>query len=90
MPLVFGAHNEAQPSGNLILDVVSDEHPAPFGQVSVNDRLSEARPFLVATPSFVETSIVQGGRRSGARGAPSWRVKRLKSTQPAPAAARHT
>lgn len=90
MQLVFGANNEAQPSGNLILDVVSDEHPAPSGQVSVNDRLAEARPFLVATPSFVETGIVQGGRRNDARGAPSWRVKRLKSTQPAPAEARHT
>jgi len=61
LPLVFSANNEAQPSGSLILDVVSDEHPAPIGQVSVNYQLSEAKPFLVATPNYVETGIAQGG-----------------------------
>jgi fibronectin type 3 domain-containing protein len=61
VPLLFSAGNEAQPSGSLILDVVSDQHPAPIGQVSVNYQLSEAKPYLVPTPSYVETGIAQGG-----------------------------
>jgi hypothetical protein len=59
---LFTANNEALSSGAFILDVISDEHPlSPIGQVRVDYRLSEAKPFLVSTPSFVETGLVQGG-----------------------------
>lgn len=61
MPVVFTANNEAQPSGSLVFDVVSDEHPlTPIGKVTVNYTLSEAKPFLTVTPSFVETGLAQG------------------------------
>ena len=62
VPVSFTANNEAQPSGSLIFNVVSDEHPlTPIGQVTVNYTLSEAKPFVTATPSFVETGLSQGG-----------------------------
>ncbi|MDB5814604.1 MAG: Fibronectin type domain protein [Rhodocyclales bacterium] len=62
VPVVFTANNDAQPSGGLILNVFSDEHPeGPIGQVIVNYTLSEAKPFLITTPSFVETGLAQGG-----------------------------
>ena len=60
--VAFTANNDAQPSGSLILDVMSDDHPlSPIGQVRVDYRLSEARPFLTSTPSVVETGMSQGG-----------------------------
>jgi large repetitive protein len=61
VPVIFSANNEAQPSGSLIFNVVSDEHAGtPIGQVTVNYLLSEAKPFLVSTPSYVETGMAQG------------------------------
>lgn len=62
VPVRFTADNEAQPSGALILDVISDEHAAtPIGRVRVDYTLSEAKPHLVSTPSYVETGLAQGG-----------------------------
>lgn len=62
VPVAFSANNDAQPSGALILDVISDEHPlTPIGQVTINYTLSEAKPFVTASPSFVETGLSQGG-----------------------------
>ncbi|WAC73233.1 PKD domain-containing protein [Roseateles sp. SL47] len=62
LPVQFTANNEAQPTGSLIFDVLSDEHAnTPMGQVRVDFTLSEAKPYLVSTPSLVETGLVQGG-----------------------------
>lgn len=62
VPVTFTANNDAQASGSLIFDVISDEHAlSPIGKVTVNYTLSEAKPFLTATPSFVETGLAQGG-----------------------------
>jgi large repetitive protein len=62
LPVVFSASNEAQPSGAVILSVVSDEHPtSPLGLVRIDYTLSEAKPYLTSTPSFVETGLSQGG-----------------------------
>ena len=62
MPVLFTANNDAQPSGSLIFNVVSNEHAGtPIGQVKVDYALSEAKPYLVSTPSFVETGLAQGG-----------------------------
>jgi len=61
-PVVFSGSNEAQPSGSLVLNVLSNEHgSAPVSQVRVDYKLSEAKPFLVSTPSLIETGLVQGG-----------------------------
>ena len=61
LPVNFIANNDAQPSGTLIFNVASDEHPlSPIGQVTVNYTLSEAKPYLTSTPSFVETGLSQG------------------------------
>ncbi|GHU11245.1 hypothetical protein FACS1894185_4140 [Betaproteobacteria bacterium] len=57
----FVANNDAQPSGALILDLTSDEHPEPLGKVRIDYTLSEAKPYLVSAPSFVETGLQQGG-----------------------------
>ncbi|AIY41391.1 Fibronectin type III domain protein [Collimonas arenae] len=62
IPVVFSANNDAQPSGNLILNVMSDDHPSsPIGQVKIDYTLSEAKPFLITIPSFVQTGMAQGG-----------------------------
>lgn len=62
IPAVFTASNDAQPTGALIFAVVADEQPnAPLGMVRVNYTLSEALPYLVSTPSFIETGLAQGG-----------------------------
>ena len=61
IPAVFSATHEAQPTGALIFNVVADESPnAPLGVVRVDYTLSEATPYLVSTPSFVETGLAQG------------------------------
>lgn len=61
IPAIFTATNEAQPTGALIFNVVADEKPnAPLGVVRVDYTLSEATPYLVSTPSFVETGLAQG------------------------------
>lgn len=62
VPVVFTANNDAQASGSLILDVVSNDQPnAVIGKVKVDYTLSEAKPYLLPTPSFVETGLSQGG-----------------------------
>lgn len=65
LPVIFSANNDAQASGSLIFNLYSDERPQgagdPLGQVRVNYFLSEARPNLVSSPSFVETGLSQGG-----------------------------
>lgn len=62
IPVVFTANNDALSSGTLILNVISDEHPlTPLGQVTVSYTLSEAKPYLTSSPSFVETGLAQGG-----------------------------
>lgn len=62
IPATFTAGNEAQPSGELIFDVLSDESPTtPMGKVLVKYLLSEAKPYLVSSPSYVETGLAQGG-----------------------------
>jgi len=62
VPVTFSANTDAPASGSVILDVLSDEHAgSPIAKVKVDYTLSEAKPFLVATPSFVETGLAQGG-----------------------------
>ncbi len=61
LPVGFTADNSAQTNGALVLDVVSDEHPKPLTQIKVNYTLAEAKPYLVSTPSFIETGLAQGG-----------------------------
>lgn len=61
LPVVFTANNEAQASGSVIFNVISDERAGtPIGQVKVDYTLSEAKPYLTSTPSFVETGLAQG------------------------------
>lgn len=61
IPAIFSATHEAQPSGALIFHVVADESPnTPLGVVRVDYTLSEATPYLVSTPGFVETGLAQG------------------------------
>ncbi|WP_143451828.1 hypothetical protein [Janthinobacterium sp. 35] len=62
VPVQFSADNDAQPSGSLVLNVVSDEHAgAPLAQVRVDYQLSQAKPYLVSTPAYIETGLAQGG-----------------------------
>lgn len=64
LPVTFSANNDAQPSGSLILSVTSDEHGgAALGLARVDYKLSEARPYLVSTPTMVETGMSQGGNQ---------------------------
>lgn len=61
MPVTFTGGNSAQASGAVVLDVLSNERGStPVGQVRVDYLLAEARPFLVSTPSLVETGLSQG------------------------------
>lgn len=61
LPVIFSANNDAQQSGSLIFDVVSDEYKdAPLGQVRVDYKLTEAKPFLVRQPNFIETGLASG------------------------------
>ncbi|MGK5029321.1 PKD domain-containing protein [Janthinobacterium sp. MDT1-19] len=62
VPVQFSADNDAQPSGSLVLNVVSDEHAgASLAQVRVDYQLSQAKPYLVSTPAYLETGLAQGG-----------------------------
>ncbi|MFI3221707.1 MAG: Ig-like domain-containing protein [Methylococcaceae bacterium] len=64
LPVVFTATNDAQLSGSLIMNVLDDEHNnTPMGQVKVDYSLTEAKPFLTSTPSFIETGMAQGGNQ---------------------------
>lgn len=61
VPVVFTASNDAQPSGSIVVDLYSAEGGSTaVAQARIDYRLSEAKPFLVATPSLVEAGIVQG------------------------------
>lgn len=62
IPLSFVADNAAAASGTLNFNLLADEYGAtPIGQVRVNYTLSEAKPYLTASPSYVETGLAQGG-----------------------------
>jgi large repetitive protein len=67
LPVVFTANNDAQLSGSLIFNLYSDQRPQgagdPLGQVRVNYTLSEARPNLVSSPSYIETGMALGGNQ---------------------------
>lgn len=64
LPVTFSANNDAQPSGSLIFSVTSDESAGqPVGLARVDYKLSEAKPYLVSTPSMVETGLSQGGNQ---------------------------
>ena len=64
LPVQFNANNDAQQSGSLIFNVVSDERQgSPLGQVKVDYNLTEAKPYLTSTPSFVETGMASGDRQ---------------------------
>ena len=64
IPVRFTADNTAQPSGRLVVSAFSDEHAnSPIGLVTVNYTLSEAKPYLTSSPSYVETGLAQGGSR---------------------------
>ncbi len=61
LPVAFRADNSAQPTGRLVLEVISDERPdTPIGRVTIDYRLSEARPHLTSTPSQIETGLARG------------------------------
>ena len=65
IPAVFTATHEAQPTGALIFHLMADEKPGqPLGIVRVDYTLSEAVPYLVSTPSFVETGLAQGATQT--------------------------
>src|SRR5690606_15629519 len=54
--------NDTPASGTVILDLISDEHPlSPIGKVSIHYTLSQAKPHLTSSPSFIETGLSQGG-----------------------------
>lgn len=64
LPVQFTANNDAQQSGSLIFNVISDEHAnAPLAAVRVDYNLTEAKPYLTAMPSFVETGMATGERQ---------------------------
>lgn len=62
IPLTFVADNSAPASGGVSFNVVADEHgSAPIGQVQLNFNLSEAKPYLMSTPSYMEVGLTRGG-----------------------------
>lgn len=64
LPVQFTAGSDAQLTGSLIFDVVSDESAGqPIGHVTLNYALTEAKPYLVTTPSYVETGLGLGTTR---------------------------
>ncbi len=61
LPVIFTASNDAALSGSLIFNIVTDEHQGkPVGQLKVDYKLSEAKPFLVSTPNAVQTGLKSG------------------------------
>lgn len=60
LPVIFTADNSAQPSGSLILDVLSDGAIGPVGLVKIEYKLSEAKPYLVSTPNYLEAGMARG------------------------------
>lgn len=62
LPVQFTANNSAAAHGTLVLDVKAQGAEAvPLGQVRIDYVLTEAKPFLVATPNVLSTGVAQGG-----------------------------
>ena len=62
MPVVVSGDNTAQPTGAIVLKVLSNESGAtPIGTLRIEYVLSEAKPLLSVTPTLVETGLSQGG-----------------------------
>lgn len=62
LPVVIAGDNTAQPSGIIILKVLSNESgTTPIGTLRIDYVLSEAKPVLSFTPSYLETGLAQGG-----------------------------
>lgn len=61
VPVQFSANNNAARKGVVILDLVEPANSvAPIGQVRIEYVLTEAKPFLVATPNVISTGLAQG------------------------------
>ena len=61
LPVSISGDNSAAPSGRLTLAVFSDGSGAtPLALLSVDYTLTEAKPALYATPSFVQAGLAQG------------------------------
>ncbi len=61
LPVSVSGDNSAAPTGRLVLAVVSDSSRAtPLALLNVDYTLTEARPALYATPSYVEAGLAQG------------------------------
>jgi fibronectin type 3 domain-containing protein/uncharacterized membrane protein YgcG len=61
LPLVFTADNAAPASGVLKFNVLAEaQGTTPIGAVQINYTLSEARPYLVSTPNYLETGLARG------------------------------
>jgi fibronectin type 3 domain-containing protein len=62
LPVQFNADSRAAAKGAAILDLLADGTGSqPIGQVRIDYVLTEAKPFLVATPNVVNTGMAQGG-----------------------------
>ena len=61
LPVKVSGDNSAAPSGRLILAVLSDQSGStPVGLLTVDYILTEAKPALDVTPTYVETGLSQG------------------------------
>ena len=61
LPVTISANNNAQASGILILKLLSAESGAnPIGTLRIDYTVSEAKPLLRITPSYLETGLAQG------------------------------
>jgi PKD repeat protein len=61
IPVEFTADNTVPATGTLRFKVYSDEHPTnPMGLLTLEYTLGEAKPYLTAMPSFVETGLAMG------------------------------
>ncbi|MBI5062365.1 MAG: hypothetical protein HZB87_02545, partial [Desulfatitalea sp.] len=59
--VTISSDNSAPDSGSLVLRLISDESGVrPWGHVRIAAQLTEAQPFLVHTPHFVETGVLLG------------------------------
>ncbi len=64
LKLRFSGANTAAQQGTLRYKVVADGHttdPTALGIVTLNYKLSQATPALVAQPSYIDTGVVLGG-----------------------------
>jgi fibronectin type 3 domain-containing protein len=60
LPVTLSADNTAGATGAVVLAVLVDEFgTTPFAQVRINYSLSEAKPSLYVSPSFVETGVAR-------------------------------